>query len=148
LPLFGPAGVERATIFQQENDMAVNMINPAVMGGAPASYTNGMKAVGAAETLYISGQIGIDAKGVASPDFAVQARQAWSNIEAILAEAGMTLSNIVKTTIFLVDRADYAAFADVRKAVLKDHKPASTLVYVSGLVKTEWKVEIEAIAVK
>lgn len=128
--------------------MPVKQINPAVMGGAPASYTNGMLAVGSPETLYISGQIGIDANGVASPDFVAQTRQTWANIEAILKDAGMTLDNIVKTTIFLVDRADYPAFVDVRKDVLKGHKPASTLVYVSGLVKPDWKVEIEAIAVK
>lgn len=128
--------------------MTVKAINPESMGGAPAAYTNGMLDVGGSETLYISGQIGIDAKGVCSPDFSTQTRQVWSNIEAILADAGMTLNNVVKTTIFLVDRADYPAFVDIRKDVLKGHKPASTLVYVSGLVKPEWKVEIEAIAVK
>jgi 2-iminobutanoate/2-iminopropanoate deaminase len=128
--------------------VAVNPINPATMGGAPAAYTNGMHAVGAHETLYISGQIGIDANGVASPDFATQTRQTWANVEAILKDAGMTLENIVKTTIFLVDRADYPAFVDIRKQVLKGHKPASTLVYVAGLVKPDWKVEIEVIAVK
>lgn len=128
--------------------MTVKAINPESMGGAPAAYTNGMLDVGGSETLYISGQIGIDAKGVCSPDFSTQTRQVWSNIEAILTDAGMTLNNIVKTTIFLVDRADYPAFVDIRKDVLKGHKPASTLVYVSGLVKPEWKVEIEAIAVK
>jgi len=128
--------------------MTVKAINPESMGGAPAAYTNGMLAAAAQETLYISGQIGIDAKGACSPDFATQARQTWSNIEAILKDAGMSLNNIVKTTIFLVDRADYVTFADIRKDVLKGHKPASTLVYVSGLVKPEWKVEIEAVAVK
>src|SRR5689334_7842644 len=112
--------------------MTVKMINPASMGGAPASYTNGMVAAAPKETIYISGQIGIDAKGAASRDFATQAKQAWSNVIAILADAGMTVENIVKTTIFLVDRADYPTFVDVRKEVLKGHKPASTLVYVSG----------------
>lgn len=128
--------------------MTIKAINPASMGGAPAAYTNGMLAVDAKQTLYISGQIGIDASGACSPDFATQTRQVWSNLEAILKDAGMALSDIVKTTIFLVDRADYPAFVDIRKEVLKGHKPASTLVYVSGLVRPEWKVEIEAIAVK
>jgi 2-iminobutanoate/2-iminopropanoate deaminase len=128
--------------------MAVKQINPASMGGAPAAYTNGMVAVSPAETIYISGQIGIDAKGVASPDVATQCRQAWSNVLAILSDAGMSVENIVKTTIFLVDRSDYPTFVEVRKEVLKGHKPASTLVYVSGLVKEDWKVEIEAVAVK
>ncbi len=126
--------------------MSLQKINPASMGGEPAAYSNGILSEG--RTLYIAGQIGIDASGAASPDFATQCRQAWANIESILAEAGMGIENITKTTIFLIDRTDYATFADVRKTVLKGHKPASTLVYVSGLVKPEWKVEIEAIAVK
>jgi len=128
--------------------MSLIKVNPASMGGEPGTYSNGLMAEAPARTLYIAGQIGIDAKGVASPDFGEQCRQTWSNIEAILAEAGMGIENIVKTTIFLVDRADYPAFVEVRKGVLKTHKPASTLVYVSGLVKPEWKVEIEAIAAK
>lgn len=128
--------------------MAIEQVNPAAMGPAPAAYTNAMHAIDARQTLYISGQIGIDAQGVASPDFAAQTRQAWANISAILADAGMTIKDVVKTTIYLVDRADYPTFVEVRKQVLDGHKPASTLVYVSGLVKPEWKVEIEAIAAK
>lgn len=127
--------------------MKLARINPASMGGEPGTYSNGILADGG-RTLYLAGQIGIDATGAASPDFAEQCRQTWSNIEAILAEADMGIENIVKTTIFLVDRADYPAFVEVRKSVLKTHKPASTLVYVSGLVKPEWKVEIEAVAVR
>jgi len=127
--------------------MNVTKINPASMGGEPAAYSNGLL-VQAGQTLYIAGQIGIDAQGVAAPDFATQTRQAWTNIQAILADAGMTVKNIVKTTIFLVNPSDYAAFAEIRKTVRHGHKPASTLVYVSGLVKPEWKVEIEAVAVK
>lgn len=126
--------------------MSQQRINPASMGGEPAAYSNGIVAEG--KTLYVAGQIGIDAAGVASPDVAAQCRQAWSNIQAILADAGMSMQNIVKTTIYLVDRADYATFAEVRKEVLNGHKPASTLVYVSGLVKPEWKVEIDVVAVK
>jgi len=126
--------------------MTHQRINPASMGGEPGAYSNGILAQGT--TLHIAGQIGIDANGVAAPDVTAQCRQAWSNVQAILAEAGMTVENIVKTTIFLVDRADYAAFVAVRKEVLGQHKPASTLVYVSGLVKPEWKVEIDVTAVK
>lgn len=128
--------------------MPVHSINPASMGSAPAAYTNGLHVVGPHETLYVAGQIGIDANGVASPDFETQARQAWANVFAILEGAGMTVANIVKTTIYLVDRVDNPKFVEVRKAVLQGHKPASTMVYVSGLVKPEWKVEIDVIAVK
>ncbi len=128
--------------------MTTTRINPASMGGEPGAYSNGILSQAPAATLYVAGQIGIDAKGVASPDFEAQTRQTWKNIEAILAEAGLTLKDIVKTTIYLVDRADYPTFVKVRTEVLDGHKPASTLVYVSGLVKPEWKVEIDVIAAR
>ena len=128
--------------------MTATRVNPASMGGEPAAYSNGILSKAPAATLYVAGQIGIDAKGVASLDFEAQTRQTWANIATILAEAGMTLQDIVKTTIYLVDRADYAAFVKVRSEVLNGHKPASTLVYVSGLVKPEWKVEIDVIAAR
>jgi 2-iminobutanoate/2-iminopropanoate deaminase len=128
--------------------LTIARINPASMGGEPASYSNGILCKAPQATLYVAGQIGIDAKGVASADFEAQTRQTWANIAAILGEAGMTLQDIVKTTIYLVDRADYATFVKVRTGVLNGHKPASTLVYVSGLVKPEWKVEIDVIAAR
>ncbi|MES2972503.1 MAG: RidA family protein [Pseudomonadota bacterium] len=128
--------------------MTTTRINPASMGGEPGAYSNGILSASPAATLYVAGQIGIDAKGVASPDFEAQTRQTWKNIEAILAEAGMTLKDIVKTTIFLVNPADYPTFVKVRTEVLDGHKPASTLVYVSALVKPDWKVEIDVIAAR
>ena len=128
--------------------MTTTRINPASMGGEPGAYSNGILSAAPEATLYVAGQIGIDAKGLASPDFEAQTRQTWSNIEAILAEAGMTLKDIVKTTIFLVNPADYPTFVKVRTEVLDGHKPASTLVYVSALVKPDWKVEIDVIAAR
>ena len=128
--------------------MTTKRINPASMGGEPGSYSNGILSQSPQATLYVAGQIGIDSKGVASADFETQTRQTWANIAAILGEAGMTLQDIVKTTIYLVDRADYPAFVKVRTEVLNGHTPASTLVYVSGLVKPEWKVEIDVIAAR
>ncbi len=128
--------------------MTTTRINPASMGGEPGAYSNGILSKAPEATMYLAGQIGIDAKGVASPDFEAQTRQTWSNIEAILGEAGMTLKDIVKTTIYLVDPATYPAFVKVRTEVLDGHKPASTLVYVSALVKPEWKVEIDVIAAR
>lgn len=128
--------------------MTTSRINPAAMGGEPGAYSNGILVEAPAATLYVAGQIGIDAKGVASADFVEQTQQAWKNVETILADAGMKLSDIVKTTIYLTDPKDYPAFVKVRTEVLAGHKPASTLVYVSALVKPEWKVEIDVVAVR
>ncbi len=127
--------------------MTVQRLNPASIGPEPPAYTHGMLVQGAARTLYIAGQVGMDPSGACPSDVAAQCRLAWTRIEAILGEAGMTLQDIVKTTIFLVNPADLAAFREVRNSVLKSHKPASTLVFVSQLVDPALKVEIEAVAV-
>lgn len=128
--------------------MTTTRINPASMGGEPGAYSNGILVEAPAATLYVAGQIGIDASGVSSDDFETQTRQAWSNVEAILVEAGMTLKNIVKTTIYLVNPTDYPTFVKVRTELLDGHKPASTLVYISALAKPQWTVEIDVIAVR
>lgn len=128
--------------------MTNSRINPASMGGEPGAYSNGILVEAPAATLYVAGQIGIDAAGVSSDDFEEQTRQAWRNVEAILVEAGMTLQNIVKTTIYLVKPTDYPTFVKVRTEVLAGHKPASTLVYISALAKPQWTVEIDVIAVR
>jgi 2-iminobutanoate/2-iminopropanoate deaminase len=110
-------------------------------------YSPGMLVHGDARTLYISGQIGMDAAGQTRPDFAGQAEQAWQNLEGVLTAAGMTLRDVVKVAVFLTSRDHYAAFIAARAKVLGDHKPASTLLIVSGLALPELLVEIEAIAV-
>lgn len=125
--------------------MTVQRINP---GGEPANITQAVLVSGEHQTLYISGQVGADAQGKTAPDFAVQCRQAWANVEAVLAASGMGIENIVRTGIFLTEPEQFTVFADIRKEILRGHKPASTLVYVTALNKPEWKVEIEAIAVK
>ncbi len=115
---------------------------------ATLSYSQGVVVRDEKRTLYISGQIGADGEGAVDPDFSAQARQAWKNLIAVLAGAGMSVKDIVKVTAFLTDRADYAAYAKVRAEFLGDHKPASTLLVVSALALSEWKVEVEAIAAR
>ena len=111
------------------------------------SYSPGIVVGGGGRTVYVSGQIGADADGQVSADFETQVRQVWRNIGAVLAEAEMGLDDIVKLTTFLIDGQDFPIASRVRSETLREHKPASTLVYVSGLVKPEWRVEIEAVAV-
>lgn len=128
--------------------MTIVRINPPALGPAPAAYTHGIHVSGPAEAMYVSGQIGVGADGAALPDFAGQARQVWQNISTILAAADMSLNDIVKTTMFLVNPEDFPKFADIRREFLADHKPASTLVYVAGLFRPDLKVEVECVAIK
>jgi enamine deaminase RidA (YjgF/YER057c/UK114 family) len=96
--------------------------------------------------LHIAGQIGVDPAGVASDDFETQARQAWSNMVAVLSSAGMDVSHLVKVNTFLTRASDLPLLGPVRSSFLGDARPASTLPVVQALAKPGWLVELEGIA--
>ena len=93
-------------------------------------------------TLYASGQI---AMGKLEEDVATQTKQVCENVIAVLAAANMTLENVVKTTCFLTDMADFATFNGVYEQYFA-HKPARSTVAAKQLPK-DALVEIEVIAV-
>ena len=113
----------------------------------PGTYSNGIEVPAGARTLYIAGQIGIAADGSVPEGIAAQTEIVFDNLTHILRSAGMDLTNLVKTTVFLTAPSDYAEFVKARTARLGATKPASTLVYIVQLVRPELKVEIEAVAV-
>jgi reactive intermediate/imine deaminase len=118
------------------------------LGQRSGSFAPGMVASGK-RLVFVSGNVGVDSTGrvVGNGDVAAQSRQAFKNIEAILAEAGASLRNVVKITTFLVPMERYAEFAAVRAEVFGDHCPASSTVGVASLVSPDYLIEIEAIAV-
>lgn len=99
-------------------------------------------------TLYASGQLGIDPKtgDIVAGGVAEETKQVFRNIEAILKAAGMTKSNIVKTTCYLSDMADFAAMNEVYQAQFDGTFPARTTIAVKGLPKNGL-VEIEILAI-
>ena len=112
---------------------------PAAIGPySQAKLVNGM--------LYVSGQIPVDpATGeVAGADIAAQAEQSFKNVGAILAEAGTSFDKVVKTTCFIAEMADFAAFNAVYEKYLTS-KPARSCVAVKALPKNVL-CEVEAIA--
>lgn len=122
--------------------------NPAGIAGPFGHYDHGVEAVDVSRLLHISGQVGTDPDGTVPDDVAAQIERVWLNIEAVLAEADMTTANIVRTITYMLD-ADYVPLlaAARRQHLGADHKAASTTIVVAGLVKPEWKVEIDAVAV-
>jgi enamine deaminase RidA (YjgF/YER057c/UK114 family) len=70
----------------------------------------------------------------------------FANIEAVLAEAGMGLANIVRINAYVTGREHLAPYMEVRNALFGDPGPASTLMIVSGFARPEFKVEIEVVA--
>ncbi|MFI7091700.1 RidA family protein [Streptomyces lydicus] len=106
------------------------------------------QAVRAGGWIHVSGQAGIDEQGrTVSDDFLAQGRQAFANVERVLAAAGASLADVVKVGIFVTDMA--AHLDDVirlRKEFLSPPYPADTLLEVSSLAQPDWRIEIEATA--
>lgn len=103
-----------------------------------------------ANTLYISGQLGVDIDGelVGPGDAKAQARRAWRNLEAILSYYDATLRHLVKTTTFITHWAYRPLVAEARDEFFPEPPyPPSTLVVVQGLAEPRFLVEIEAVAV-
>ena len=99
-------------------------------------------------TLYVSGQIPVNPEdGKVAENIADQTRQSLKNIGAILAEAGLGYSNVVKTTVLLADIADFAAMNAVYAEFFTEDKPARACYQVAAL-PLGVGVEIEAIAVR
>ena len=98
--------------------------------------------------IFFSGQVGADFDGNVPDDIEGQMRNAYANIEAILTEAGMVMTDLVKMTTYLVRSEDLASFRDIRNDIMGDFKPAHTLLVISSLARPEFLVEIEGFASK
>ncbi|MBO5225193.1 MAG: RidA family protein [Parabacteroides sp.] len=116
---------------------------------APAAIGPYSQAVQVGNMLFASGQLGLDpvTGNFAEGGIKEQTTQAFKNIHAILAEAGLTIDNVVKTTVFLADMGDFAAMNEVYAQQFTGAFPARSAVAVKTLPKNGL-VEIEIIAVK
>jgi len=115
---------------------------------APAAVGPYSQAVRVGSTLYCAGQIPLDPKSgqIVSQDISAQARRVLDNIAAVLKAEGLTFENIVKTTIFLTDLADFQTVNEIYASYFKKAPPARSTVQVPALPKGA-RIEIEAIAV-
>ena len=90
-------------------------------------------AVRAGEWLICSGQVGIVDGSLVAGGLEPEIRQAFANLRALLADNGATLGDVVKTTVFLTDMADYALMNDTYVEEFGDHRPARSAVAVAAL---------------
>lgn len=116
---------------------------------APAPIGPYNQAVQFGNMLFISGQIPIDpATGnLVQDNIQAEARQVMKNLEAVLKEAGMDFSNVIKTSIFLMDMGQFAQVNEIYGEYFGDDAPARETVQVAGLPKGV-NVEISMIAGK
>ncbi len=114
---------------------------------APAPVGPYSQAVEAAGFLFCSGQIALDPKtnNVVSGGVKEQTEQIIKNIQAVLSAAGLGLQNIVKSTIFLTDMADFAVVNEIYGQAFKENPPARSTIGVKALPKGV-TVEIEVLA--
>ena len=115
---------------------------------APAAVGPYSQAVRTGNLLLTSGQLGLDPEtGILPEEVETQAEQSLKNIDAILAAAGYARTDVVKTTVFIRNMADFGKINAIYAAFFGDHKPARSCVEVSALPKGGL-VEIEVIASK
>lgn len=126
--------------------MAKRVLKPATVQ-AKGSYSPGWEVSGG-RAVFVAGQIPWDENGntVCKGDVAGQTRQVFANIGAVLAEAGGSLDDVVKITVFAADIRYRDEINRVRTETFSEPYPASTQVAVASLVDPEWLVEIEAVA--
>ncbi len=113
-----------------------------------ARYAHGIEVPAGARLVFCSGQLGISPDAVVPSGAHDQALLCFAAIGAILAEAGMTLSDLVRLNAYVTAREHLPAYMAARDSVLSGPPPASTLMIVSGFARPEFLVEIEAVAAK
>ena len=116
----------------------------------PAGIMSQGVAVSTGRTVYVSGQVarGVDGQLVGRGDIHAQTRKVLENVQSVLSEAGGTMSDVVKVTVFVTNLAEhFSAIHEVRAEFFSSDYPASTLVEVSRLVDPDMLIEIEAVAV-
>ncbi|MDO5433218.1 RidA family protein [Eubacterium sp.] len=125
--------------------MSKTVINAAKAPAAVGPYSH---ANATGDTIYISGQLGLDPEtGVLAEGVEAQAKTGFENLKTILSEAGVSFENVVKTTVFLTDMNDFATVNDLYAQYFTGDYPARSCVQVAALPKGA-SFEIEAIAAK
>lgn len=122
--------------------------NPPELAPAYSHYVNGTEVEPGLRWLYVSGQCGVRPDGSIPSDFATQCEVALANVLAVLKSGGMGPKDIVKVTFFMTDRNDLRQAREIRDRKLENVAVSSTLIFVSGMILPEFKIEIECVAAK
>jgi 2-iminobutanoate/2-iminopropanoate deaminase len=129
------------------DDESVNrQITPTTIAPPVAAYAHAVLTDAAARWLHTAGVVAIRPDGSVPDGLAEQAEVVWSNIAAILEEAGLAATDIVSMTTYVVAGEPLGDVMRARDRFLGDHRAASTLVTVPALARPEWKMEIAVVA--
>ncbi len=131
--------------------MTKHLLNPASLP-PPVGYAHGLVATGG-RLLFLAGQTGADETGaIAAPgDLVAQFARALANLQAVVTAAGGQMSDVVKLTLYVTDKATYQAqlkpIGQAYRAVFGRHYPPMTLVEVKGLFDDQALIEVDGWAV-
>lgn len=124
-------------------------LNPVATDQAPKAIGPYSQAIVVDNVVYTAGQVALDpvTGELIGKTVAEQTEQVLKNLTAVLAASGSSLGQVVKTTVFLADMADFTAMNEVYAKHFGGHRPARSTVQAAGLPKGA-RVEIDAIAVR
>jgi 2-iminobutanoate/2-iminopropanoate deaminase len=123
-------------------------LNPNSIHPPFANYAHGVKVEPGASMVFCAGQLGIGRDGAIPETVEEQSRLCFRAIAAILAEADMTLADLVRLNAYVSAAQHLSGYMKVRDEFVGVPPPASTLMIVHGFARPEFKVEIEAIAAR
>jgi len=118
-----------------------------MLDGQPEPVSHYCHVTKAGNLIWVSGTVGVAADGAIPEGVAEQFEVAIANMDACLKAVGAGAEHVVKVTVYLTNIGDRGRINPIRQRYFGPHRPASTLVEVSALVRPELKVEIEAQAV-
>jgi enamine deaminase RidA (YjgF/YER057c/UK114 family) len=135
----------------QDRYMSSTFINPESLG-VPRGYSNGVLTEAGGKLLFVAGQVGWDARQtIVSDDFVEQFDRALANVLTVVGEAGGRAQDIVRMVLYVTSRTDYLnntqRIGEQYRERMGKHFPAMVLVEVKGLLDSQAKIEIEAVAV-
>jgi len=109
-------------------------------------YSHGVEVAAGSRLVFCSGQLGVGPDDSVPDGVEAQTQLCFGNIAAVLREAGLSLSDVVRINAYVTAREHMQGYMKVRDAHVGDPPPASTLMIVSGFTRPEFVVEVEVIA--
>jgi enamine deaminase RidA (YjgF/YER057c/UK114 family) len=126
----------------------MRIINPDNVVAPASRYAQGVVHAAGAERIVISGQLGLRPDGTPEQGVEAQMERAWSNLFAVMADAGFKPSDLLRATIYVTQPGQIGVHREVRDRMLGGHLCANTYVEISALAAPEFLVEIEGEAVR
>ena len=126
--------------------MSVTVVNPKDIRKPAGPYSHGLVVEPGKRWLFTTGQVAITLEGEIPEGAEAQSLLVWQHLKALLVEAQMEVTNIVKTTVHVTSAETMAIHNKVRNTILGSHCPVTTATIVSALANPRYLVEVDIVA--